>query len=66
LELPDHLFAACTGCLANAALATDDPRLFRVHLRWRDDAAAQAVLPRTSLPSLIDHPFDAERARAVA
>jgi quinol monooxygenase YgiN len=62
------------GCLAIAALrSTRDPRLFWIQSRWQDEAAFEvhADLPRTQrfvalMEQLIDHPFAAERAYAVA
>jgi quinol monooxygenase YgiN len=62
------------GCLAIAAFrSTREPGLFWIHSRWRDDAAfdVHAGLPRTrrfvaDMELLIDHPFDAARARAIA
>ncbi len=61
------------GCLANQVFRSiRDPRLFWIHSRWTDDAAfeAHAELPRTvqfveRMETLIDHPFDATRARAL-
>jgi len=49
-----------------------NPRLFWIHSRWADEAAFQvhAGLPNTQrsverAEQLIDHPFDATRARAI-
>ena len=61
------------GCLAMAAYASvRNPRLFWIHSRWADEAAFQihADLPNTQrfverAEQLIDHPFDATRARAI-
>jgi quinol monooxygenase YgiN len=62
------------GCLAIQAYGSiRDPRLFYIHSRWKDEAAFQihADLPRTvefvkRMEALIDHPFDATRARPLA
>ena len=62
------------GCLAIAAYRSlRDPRLFWIHSRWIDEAAFEihAELPRTQrfvevTQALIDHPFDAARACAIA
>jgi len=62
------------GCLAIAAYRSlRDPRLFWIHSRWIDEAAflVHAELPRTQrfvdvTQQLIDHPFDAARAYAIA
>lgn len=59
------------GCLAiQAYRSIRDPRLFYIHSRWTDEAAFEvhAELPRTvqfvkRMETLIDHPFDATRAR---
>jgi quinol monooxygenase YgiN len=59
------------GCLAiQAYRSIRDPRLFWIHSRWMDEAAFEvhAELPRTvqfveRMETLIDHPFDATRAR---
>ena len=62
------------GCLAIAAhRSIRDPRLFWIHSRWSNEAAFEvhAELPRTehfveTVQRLIDHPFDATRAHAIA
>jgi len=62
------------GCLGiHAFRSKRDARLFYIHSRWRDEAAfeAHAVLPRTVrfveiMEPLIDHPFEATRAEAIA
>jgi quinol monooxygenase YgiN len=59
------------GCLAIQAYGSvRDPRLFYIHSRWTDEAAFEvhAELPRTvefvkRMETLIDHSFDATRAR---
>ena len=59
------------GCLAIQAYGSiRDPRLFWIHSRGADEAAFEvhADLPRTvqfveRMEKLIDHPFDATRAR---
>ncbi len=59
------------GCLAiQAYRSIRDPRLFYIHSRWMDEAAfdIHADLPRTvefvrRMETLIDHPFEATRAR---
>jgi quinol monooxygenase YgiN len=61
------------GCLAMGAYrSVRNPRLFWIHSRWADEAAFQvhADLPNTQrfmerTEQLIDHPFDATRARAI-
>ena len=61
------------GCLAiQAYRSVRDPRLFWIHSRWTDEAAFEvhAELPRTvqfvaRMEALIDHPFDATRARVL-
>jgi quinol monooxygenase YgiN len=61
------------GCLAMGVYASvRNPRLFWIHSRWIDEAAFQvhANLPSTQrfmerAERLIDHPFDATRARAL-
>lgn len=62
------------GCLAiQAYRCTRDPQLFFIHARWTDEAAFEihAGLARTlefvkRMEMLIDHPFEAERARPLA
>jgi quinol monooxygenase YgiN len=62
------------GCLAiQAYRSIRDPRLFYIHSRWTDEAAFElhAELPRTvqfvaRMEALIDHPFEATRARPLA
>lgn len=62
------------GCLAiQAYRSIRDPRLFYIHSRWMDEAAfdIHADLPRTvefvrRMETLIDHPFEATRARPLA
>ena len=57
------------GCLAFETLAAvNDPDLFFVHSRWRDEAAFEhhATLPHTKrfverVAATIDHPFTAVR-----
>jgi quinol monooxygenase YgiN len=59
------------GCLAIQAYRSIlDPRLFYIHSRWMDETAFEihADLPRTvefvkRMETLIDHPFEATRAR---
>jgi len=59
------------GCLAIRAFRSiRDQRLFYIHSRWADEAAFEihADLPRTvgfveRMEMLIDHPFEATRAR---
>jgi len=59
------------GCVAIDAYGSiRDPRLFYIHSRWIDEAAFEvhANLPRTiefvkRMQTLIDHPFEATRAR---
>jgi quinol monooxygenase YgiN len=61
------------GCISiQAYRTTDDPRLFWIHSRWTDEAAfnVHAELPNTvsfveRMEPLIDHPFDARRARSL-
>ena len=61
------------GCLAIAAYrSTREPRLFYIHSRWVDEAAFEthAGLPHTvrfveRVQPLIDHPFEATRARSI-
>jgi quinol monooxygenase YgiN len=61
------------GCLEMGVYASvRNPRLFWIHSRWADEAAFQvhADLPNTQrfverAEQLIDHPFDATRARAI-
>ena len=62
------------GCVAiHAYVSIRDPRLFYIHSRWIDEAAFEvhANLPRTiefvkRMQTLIDHPFEATRARPLA
>ena len=62
------------GCVAISAYRSSrNPRLFWIHARWIDEAAfdVHANLPDTDafvaqLQALIDHPFDATRALAIA
>ncbi len=62
------------GCLQIGAYAsTRDRRLFFIQSRWADEAAfdVHAELPRTkrfveTMESLIDHPFDVARVKAIA
>jgi quinol monooxygenase YgiN len=59
------------GCLAiHAFRSTGDPALFYIHSRFVDEAAFEehAALPRVErfvehVQTLIDHPFEATRAR---
>jgi quinol monooxygenase YgiN len=59
------------GCLAiQAYRSIRDPRLFYIHSRWTGEAAFEihADLPRTvefvkRMETLIDHAFEATRAR---
>ena len=59
------------GCLAiQAYRSVRDPRLFYIHSRWTDEAAFEvhAEVLRTvrfvkRMEELIDHPFEATRAR---
>jgi quinol monooxygenase YgiN len=59
------------GCLdIEAYRSTRDPRLFYIHSRWTDAAAFEvhAELPQTvrfveQMEAIIDHPFEATRAR---
>jgi quinol monooxygenase YgiN len=59
------------GCLAIQAFSSiRDPRLFYIQSRWMDEAAFEihADLPRTiefvrRMETMIDHPFEATRAR---
>ena len=61
------------GCVAIGAYrSTGDPRLFYIHSRWVDEAAfeAHAELPHTvrfleRIQPLIDHPFEATRAKPI-
>jgi quinol monooxygenase YgiN len=61
------------GCLAiDAFAATRNPRLFYIHSRWVDEAAfdLHATLAHTvrfvaTMTLLIDHPFEATRARVM-
>ena len=61
------------GCLAiDGFAATRNPRLFYIHSRWVDEAAfdLHATLPHTvhfveTMTPLIDHPFEATRARVM-
>jgi quinol monooxygenase YgiN len=61
------------GCVAIDGFAsTRDPRLFYIHSRWIDEAAfdRHATLAHTirfveRMTPLIDHPFEATRARAM-
>jgi quinol monooxygenase YgiN len=61
------------GCLAiDAFAATRDNRLFYIHSRWVDEAAfdLHATLAHTvrfveTMTPLIDHPFEATRARVM-
>jgi quinol monooxygenase YgiN len=61
------------GCLSiDAFAATRNPRLFYIHSRWVDEAAfdLHATLPHTvrfveTMTPLIDHPFEATRARVM-
>jgi quinol monooxygenase YgiN len=62
------------GCIAIQAYGSiRDPRLFYIYSRWTDEAAFEihADLPRTvefikQMKVLIDHPFEATRARPLA
>ena len=62
------------GCLSIDAFgATQDPRLFYIHSRWKDEAAfdRHAQLPHTvrfieQVQTLIDHPLEVTRTRALA
>jgi quinol monooxygenase YgiN len=62
-----------SGCVAIGAYrSTRDPRLFYIHSRWVDEAAfeAHAKLPHTvrfleRIQPLIDHPFEATRAKPI-
>jgi quinol monooxygenase YgiN len=62
------------GCLAiQAYRSIRDPRLFYIYSCWTDEAAFElhAELPRTvrfveRMETLIDHPFEATRARPLA
>ena len=59
------------GCLSiHAYNATQDPRLFYIHSRWKDEAVFDhhARLPHTvrfveKIQALIDHPLDITRTR---
>ena len=59
------------GCVEiHAYRAARDPRLFFIHSRWANEAAFEihATLPNTvafvaRMEALIDHPFEATRAR---
>lgn len=61
------------GCLAISAYrSVQDPRLFYIHSRWRDEAAFEthATLPHTTkfielVQTLIDHPLEVTRARPI-
>jgi quinol monooxygenase YgiN len=61
------------GCVAiDAFAAIRDERLFYIHSRWVDEAAfdLHATLPHTMqfierMTPLIDHPFEATRARVM-
>jgi quinol monooxygenase YgiN len=61
------------GCLAiDAFAATRDARVFYIHSRWVDEVAFDhhATLPHTVrfveiMTPLIDHPFEATRARVM-
>jgi quinol monooxygenase YgiN len=61
------------GCVAMEVFrGVRDRRMFYLHSRWIDEAAFQvhAVLPSTDrfierMESLIDHPFDSTRTRAL-
>jgi quinol monooxygenase YgiN len=61
-------------CLSiNAFSATQDPRLFYIHSRWKDEAAFDnhAELPHTirfvdRVQRLIDHPLEVTRAWPLA
>jgi quinol monooxygenase YgiN len=72
-EQTEHVPAE-QGCLAiQVHRAVRDPRLFYLHSRWSDDAAFElhCELPRTvrfvqRMEALIDHPFEATRARRLA
>jgi quinol monooxygenase YgiN len=67
------LSRAEAGCVAIDGFAsTRDPRLFYIHSRWIDEAAFElhATLPHTvrfveRMTGLIDHPFEATRARVM-
>ncbi len=62
------------GCLSiNAFSATQEPRLFYIHSRWKDEAAfdRHAQLPHTvrfveRIQPLIDHPLEVTRAWPLA
>jgi quinol monooxygenase YgiN len=62
------------GCLSIDAFgATQDPRLFYIHSRWKDEAAFDhhAQLPHTvrfveQVQTLIDHPLEVTRTRPLA
>ena len=59
------------GCLSiHVFSATQDPRLFYIHSRWKDEAAFDhhTQLPHTvrfvgQVQTLIDHPLEVTRAR---
>jgi len=61
------------GCLAiDGFAATRNPRLFYIHSRWVDEAAFElhATLAHTvrfveTMTPLINHPFEATRARVM-
>ena len=61
------------GCISiDAYRSTNDPILFFIYSRWVDEAAfdVHAELPNTlqfmaRMEALIDHPFDAKRARVM-
>jgi quinol monooxygenase YgiN len=62
------------GCLSiNAFRATQEPRLFYIHSRWKDEAAfdRDAQLPHTvrfveGVQPLIDHPLEVTRTWPLA
>lgn len=62
------------GCLSiHAYRSSRNPQLFWIHARWKDEAAfdVHAELANTGrfvehMETLIDHPFDATRAVAIA
>ena len=61
------------GCLGiEAYRSTRDPRLFTIHSRWSGEAAFDIHAERPStvrfverMAALIDHPFEATRARPI-
>ena len=61
------------GCLSIQAFrSVQDPRLFYIHLRWKDEAAfdRHATLPHTlrfveRMGPLLDHPLEVTRAAPI-